>query len=167
MLKGALSRRFFPVGTAGTRRTTESEDAQYLHHSEDSFEERAAIIEEGAGVPRAWAEAFARLDLRSRPPACPEERWRQIVDDGGRFLDRFGNRAARLGWLAIDVFGAPPSDFGADPRPSGLVLLIRGGSVETIEHDRATIRTASGGTLVYLRRPRSGEPSRWQCERRD
>ena len=129
---------------------------------DEAFEERAAIVEEGAGVSRAWAEAFAVLDLCSRPPACSDARWRQIIDDAGLFLDRFGNEAAQLGWEAIDVFGIPPNDLGTDPRPTGLVPLIRGGSVEAIRRDRATVRMPSGGLLVYLRRPQPGRPSDWE-----
>jgi len=34
----------------------------------EAHEERAAIIEHDGGVPRAWAEALARLDP-TRPPA--------------------------------------------------------------------------------------------------
>jgi hypothetical protein len=33
----------------------------------DDLEERAALVEYGAGVPREWAEGFARLDLAAPP----------------------------------------------------------------------------------------------------
>jgi hypothetical protein len=32
-----------------------------------------------------------------------------LIDDGGKFLDRWGVEAARLGWSALDVFGAHPT----------------------------------------------------------
>ena len=74
----------------------------------DRFEERAALIEYGAGVPREWAEGFARLDLASPPAGFDAKRWRTLIDDGGKFLDRWGGEAARLGWSALDLLGAHP-----------------------------------------------------------
>ena len=37
----------------------------------DDFEERAAIIEYEAGVPRPWAEGFAHMLIMPRPEAVP------------------------------------------------------------------------------------------------
>ena len=60
-----------------------------------SLEERAAIVEYGAAVPRSWAEGFARLDP-ARPPAdVPLRRWQQFIDDVGRFLDTGSPRRPR------------------------------------------------------------------------
>ena len=48
--------------------------------------ERSTIFDNGAGVPRGWAEACARLDP-DRPPAdVPLRRWLQFIDDIGRFF---------------------------------------------------------------------------------
>jgi hypothetical protein len=126
----------------------------------DLFDERAAIVEDGAGVPRAWAEAFARLDLLARRQGESGNRWRQLMNDAGRFLDQWGVEAAKLGWSAIDVFGnhANRSPDG----PTGLVPLIMGGTVVSIGHDRATIRMCDGGSVVYLRRPLAGLSWNWE-----
>lgn len=122
------------------------------------FNERAAIIAEGAKVPAAWAEAFATLDC-SRPvhPYTAHE-WQRLIDDGARFLDRWGAEAAKLGWRTVDVFGVVRS-LGHDMRPrdevgqrAGLVPLIAGGVVTHITEDRATIVMPSGSSLTYLRR---------------
>jgi hypothetical protein len=94
--------------------------------------------------------------------ATPPARRRSIViDDAGRFLDRFGNEAARLGWSAVDVFGTKDPS-GIASMPAGLVPLISGGMVESIGADRATIRMSDGGIVVYLRRPRPGLSSDWE-----
>src|SRR5665213_669926 len=110
----------------------------------DRFEERAALIEYGAGVPREWAEGFARLDLASPPAGFDAKRWRTLIDDGGKFLDRWGGEAARLGWSALDLLGAHPVapafryDAAADE------IYQAGGDVVDIRTDRAVIRTPAG-----------------------
>ena len=55
--------------------------------------ERAALIEFGAGVPRTWAECFASLDCMPMA-GFSEDQWRQIIDDGGLFLDAWGVKAS-------------------------------------------------------------------------
>jgi hypothetical protein len=126
------------------------------------FEERAALIEYGAGVPREWAEGFARLDMAQPPKGFDERRWRMLIDDGGKFLDRWGGEAARLGWSVFDVFGAHPIAPGARCDAAGLVTLIDGGEVIAIKADRATIRSCrSSSELTYLRTPRAGVVALW------
>ncbi|MER2519501.1 MAG: hypothetical protein ABTQ34_02300 [Bdellovibrionales bacterium] len=74
----------------------------------EAFDERAAIIQAN-GVPKLWAEGFATHCTMQCPESYWPERWQQIVDDGGRFLDRWGRQATKLGWQALDVFGVNPS----------------------------------------------------------
>ena len=50
--------------------------------------ERAAIIEEGAGVPRAWAEAYAELEATRARHAVDPAAWLAVMNAVGRFLDR-------------------------------------------------------------------------------
>jgi hypothetical protein len=47
------------------------------------FDERAGIIEFDGGLPRAWAEALARLDPTKPPGDVPARRWVQFIDDCG------------------------------------------------------------------------------------
>ena len=131
-------------------------------NTEADFEERAAIIEDGSGVPREWAEGFARLDLSNRPRGFTVERWRQLIDDGGRFLDRLGSKALSLGWKAEDVFGVHPTAPSARYDLMGLVPLISGGVVVSVSDDRAAIRHSSGSEVVYLRRPIAGAIALWE-----
>lgn len=70
-------------GTTGTTGTTENE----LICAIENFEERAALVEYGANVPRDWAEGFARLALASPPDGISVETWWAIIDDAGRLLD--------------------------------------------------------------------------------
>jgi len=129
---------------------------------DDTFEERAALVEYGAGVPREWAEGFARLDLASPPKGFDKRRWRTLIDDGGKFLDRWGAEAARLGWSALDVFGAHPIAPAVRYDAAGLVLLIGGSDVLAVTERSATIRRPSSeNTLTYLRTPRQGAVALW------
>jgi hypothetical protein len=129
--------------------------------SDASFEERAALIEYGANVPRHWAEGFAGLDLSAPPRGFSYARWRTIVNDGGRFLDRWADEAARLGWQATDVFGVHPIAPSARFDAMGLVPIIGGGEVISINERSATIRSPGGQLLFYMRRPSSGAVCLW------
>jgi hypothetical protein len=74
----------------------------------DDLDERAAIIEFGANVPRRWAEGFAALCAMSPPTGFSAERWRRIVDAAGSFIDKWAARAIECGWTDLDVFGCNP-----------------------------------------------------------
>ena len=147
-------------GTTHTIGTTENDYVRAS--SNDLFEERAAIAEDGAGAPRNWAESFARLDIAERPPDFTGKAWRQLIEDGGRFLDRWASEAARRGWSALDVFGVHPVAPSATYDAIGLVPLIRGGDVVAIGSDHATVRTQEGTLLTYLRRPQPGAIAVWK-----
>ena len=157
--------QFSASGTTGTTRTTEIrstlQNADSGSQPDAEFEERAALIEDGAHVPRAWAEAFARLDLMPRPATLSEQRWREIIDDGGRFLDRWGRRAAKLGWSEQDVFGTAALIPAPTSETIGLVPMIMGGTVEVVERERAIIKLSCGSRIVRLRRPQNEAGARW------
>jgi hypothetical protein len=69
-------------------------------------EERAALIEHEGGIPREWAEGFARLDPNRQPGDVSLRRWRTFVDDIGVFLDGgWAATAAALGWKPEELFG--------------------------------------------------------------
>jgi hypothetical protein len=126
------------------------------------FEERAAIIEHDGGVPREWAEGFARLDVMKPAAGFSQGRWRQLIDDGGHFIDRWAATAAAMGWSAIDVFGLHPDAPAARYDGMGLVPLISGGEVVAIEVGHATIRAPGGSCLTYyLRRQTSTGIAVW------
>lgn len=70
--------------------------------------ERAALIEEGARVPQAWAAWFARLDPDRAPPGVSPAAWLAVIDGVGRTLDCWGIEAAALGWAPGELFGLSP-----------------------------------------------------------
>ena len=97
---------------------------------------------------------FARLDCTKPPQGYPLPRWNQIINDGGLFLDQWAHQAAAFGWTALDVFGVNPAAPLVRYDGMGLVPLIQGCRVISIAADSAQIKTSSGNTQTYSRRPR-------------
>jgi hypothetical protein len=118
------------------------------------YEERAAIVEYGAGVPRSWAEGFACLDP-ARPPAdVPLRRWQQFVDDLGQFLDAgWGEKVAGLGWGPLDLFGCDRERPFARIDHAGLLWLLNGDRLVELDRRGAVIETRTGARQTFRRRP--------------
>jgi hypothetical protein len=106
-----------------------------------------------------YRKTFAFLQLR--PPALvPVERWRQCVEDGKRFLAKWGEQAEALGWDSRDLFGlhTPP----AKPHPSyqrlsrydatGLIWLLERRKVVALTADTASIRNPRTGNVTVFRK---------------
>ena len=53
-----------------------------------------------------------------------QRRWRQVLEDVGRFLDEWGNRAHELGWNAADLFGVHPQALDARVDLRGVAWLL-------------------------------------------
>jgi len=112
-------------------------------------------------LPRAqrYRKTFAALQLK--PPALIDvTRWQECVQDGSKFLARWGEQAEALGWTSADLFGlhTPPER----PHPSysrlsrydhiGLCWLLEGRAVVALTADTAAIENpATGGITVYRR----------------
>jgi len=68
---------------------------------EVEIEERKAMAM--GGVPEAYLDAWADLQVR-KPMQVSDERWRQAINDAGRFLDAWGALAAGFQWAPADLF---------------------------------------------------------------
>lgn len=136
--------------------------------AETDFEERAALVEHEAGVPRAWAEGLALLHP-DRPPAhVSPRRWLTFCNDAGAFIDRWAPQAAALGWSTVEVFGVhrtrPVERFDG----AGLVWLLNGATIEALTADVVTVRTPHGTRQTIRRRPDNAANERviaWEIER--
>jgi hypothetical protein len=99
---------------------------------------------------------------------CPDhiehDRWRQAVEDGGRFLADWGEQARALGWTGRDLFGLhkPPEK----PHPSyrrlsrydetGLIWLLEGRDVVALTEGTAAIRWPGGSITTYRKNKKPG-----------
>src|SRR5262249_42168354 len=101
---------------------------------------------------------YAALAARS-PEYVPADRWQQAVQDGRRFLAKWGGQAAALGWTPRELFGLskPPKR----PHPSycrlsrydevGLIWLLQGRPVVALTDVTAAIENRTGAIAVYRR----------------
>jgi hypothetical protein len=104
------------------------------------------------------ASVLAALASRC-PEHVPVDRWQAAVDDGRRFLARWGEQAEALGWTARDLFGLhlPP----ATPHPSysrlsrydetGLIWFLQGRPVVALTEATAAIQSSTGALTIYRR----------------
>ncbi len=117
------------------------------------YEERAAILEYDAGLPREWAEHFARLIVGDPPGDFSPTRWWAALDGALIFADRWGREAHRLGWDASEVFGLHSTAPAARVDCRGLAWLLGDGSqVVAMDRSGAEIRKPGGGRQRYYRR---------------
>ena len=131
------------------------------------YEERAAMVEYGAGVPRAWAEGYARLCTLPRHPDYTEQRWQGLIDDAGLFLDQWAAKVDGLGWKTQEVFGVHHAKPSTRIDLQGLVPCIRGRKVIAVSADSATIETITGARQRIFRRADTNSPGRvavWEVE---
>lgn len=111
-------------------------------------------------LPQAqrYRKTFAFLQTKC-PSLIPVTRWKACVEDGKRFLAKWGNQAESLGWTTADLFGlhTPP----ANPHPSysrlsrydctGLCWLLQGRRVTALTEATAAIENPTGNITVYRR----------------
>jgi hypothetical protein len=115
---------------------------------------------------------FGRLNrlcrsLQELEHRCPDyvdaADWQRAIEDGRRFITRWGERAEALDWTPDDLFGLhTPSE---KPAPSyrrlsrydqmGLLWLLRGRPVVALTATEASCRCSSGAILTYRREGRA------------
>jgi hypothetical protein len=137
--------------------------AELIEFLRDDLDERAALIEEGAGVPRSWAEGYTALCTMPPPAGFSLGRWQRVVDATGVFLDRWAPTAIACGWSDLDVFGCDSDRPAARFDCMGLVLLLDRREVVAVDEDGADLVTDTGATQRFHRRPLPfGTVSLWQ-----
>jgi hypothetical protein len=125
-------------------------------------EERAAIVEEGAKVPRKWVEGFAELEARPIPRGVDRATWLAMMDAAGRFLDQWGSAAAALGWTAGELFGPDPTAPLNRRDRRGAAFFLANAEVIAITAEAITLRV--GGSVQSLRRRDGFALPAWEDE---
>ena len=149
---------------------TPEKDPKSEPFDDTDFDERAAMVEYGAGVPRAWADGFARLCTLPRHPDYTETRWQGLIDDAGLFLDQWAAKVDGLGWKTQEVFGVHHAKPSTRIDLQGLVPCIRGRKVIAVSADSATIETITGARQRIFRRTDTRSPGRvavWEIDPKD
>jgi hypothetical protein len=89
--------------------------------------------------------------------------WHRAIEDGRRFITRWGEQAEVLGWISADLFGlhTPPEKPVSSYRrlsrydETGLIWLLRGRPVIALTKTAATILAPAGAKLSYQRSTKS------------
>jgi hypothetical protein len=106
-----------------------------------------------------FGRTLSKLERRCPDHIEPVD-WQRAIDDGRRFLARWGEQAEALGWTARDLFGlAPVPD---RPAPNyrrfsryemiGLCWLLRGRPVVALTECSAAIENPTGAINVFRKR---------------
>jgi len=93
------------------------------------------------------------------PDLVPVDRWQLAVQDGRRFLARWGEQAEAFGWTARDLFGLHTSPAKQHPSytrlsrydETGLIWLLQGREVVALTEVTAAIHNPTGAIAVYRR----------------
>jgi len=105
-----------------------------------------------AGV-EGWRRGVERLGSMPLPRGYPECAWTELLADAERFLERWSEQAARLGWRDWELFGCQRRAPFGRIQGMGLVLLLRGKELAALTATEAVIRTATGAHQTYYRKP--------------
>jgi hypothetical protein len=122
-------------GTSGTNGTVGTSGTAFPEGEAidtAAVEERAALAADR--VPAIYLDAWARLNC-DKPLRMSEAEWRLALDEGGRFLDAWGERVAEVGWTSENLFSPA----------SGLLWRLNGATVETLGADH--LRLNDGRTI--------------------
>lgn len=89
-----INARKLPTGAADFIAANRNALVEYLTGEELEVDERAAIIEFSGKVPREWAEQFADILIRRRPPGVSDLDWGWFITRCGQILDEAPEREA-------------------------------------------------------------------------
>jgi hypothetical protein len=131
-------------------------------------------------IPEPFAITIAALEQRC-PDYIDTTDWQKAIEDGRRFIGRWGEQTASLGWTARDLFGLPRIPEKPAPNyrrlsrydETGLIWLLRGRPVVALSDDTAAIEQPTGAITIYRKnnKPPLGpvgdslddiDPSGWQ-----
>jgi hypothetical protein len=138
---------------------------KYLDLARKPFAGTTNTTEHDRSRPEPPLVVFGRIGRTCKvlEQRCPDHvsmgRWQQAVEDGRRFMARWGKQAEALGWDAKDLFGLASAP--AKPHPSyrrlsrydetGLIWLLCGREVVALTEATAAIQNPTAAITVYRR----------------
>lgn len=124
----------------------------------------------GAGVApvasvAAWQDGVSRMRAPVPPIACVT--WALVVEDARAFLRMWGDDAVKAGWTTLEVFGVNANPAARRLDTLGLVVLLQGRTVQSLDSEMALI--GSGANMTVFRRSlvAPGGVALWDLPKRD
>ena len=151
-ISGAMTVGSFP----GTRCEI-SEISEKRSGVEPGVNKHAVLLQVPSGCPEAWVQGVADLLAMQAPIPFTDARWQTLREDAFAFLRDWAAQAHRLGWTALNLFGAHRSAPLARFDLMGLVPALSGASVVALADDSAALRTPSGARQTFYRRGAAGQ----------
>jgi hypothetical protein len=97
------------------------------------------------------------------PRNYPPRAWEQMIVDAERFLDRWAEQAAALGWPGWELFGCHRRAPWYRIDGMGLLLLLNGASLAALTATEAVIRRTSGAHQTRRRKQRDSLTAAERC----
>lgn len=117
----------------------------------DEIEERAAIIEYDAAVPRPWALAYALLLTAKRPEWLSADQWQSHLNAAGSLLGSWAAQMDRLGIHPVEVLGIDGQCPERPWEPSCLLPALVGVTVGAVSRECISIVFQDGGSRCLER----------------
>jgi hypothetical protein len=138
---------------------------KYLDLARKTFAGTTNTTEHDRSPPEAPLVVFGRIGRTCKvlEQRCPDHvsmgRWQQAVEDGRRFMARWGKQAEALGWTSRDLFGLhkPPANTHASYSrlsrydETGLTWLLCGREAVALTEATAAIQNPTGAITTYRR----------------
>jgi hypothetical protein len=117
----------------------------------EPWQARAASLKQ-AGLPREWAEPFAKLLCGPPPGDFDSLYWARVVEGANVFADEWAVAAYRAGWRAEEVFGLDEIKPAARHDRKGLAWFLSDGAhVVALDTKGADILTGQGSRQRFYR----------------
>jgi len=115
-----------------------------------------------SGLPRAIHAGLETLRTMPAPRRIDGDAWREVVADALQLASSgWIVPAMRLGWTALDLFGAV-TDRTGDPESDGLAVKLNGRRLVAISDQQATVADAHNGRSYLYRRSTEGARLLWE-----
>ncbi len=119
------------------------------------FEERAAIVEYDFDIPRIWAEAIAKMYIRTKPKSINQKKWNVIIKCLDMLCDNsnlYIKSIIDFDWRISDIFGCHKAAPEVRHDFMGLLILLNeGDKIIQINRNTIKIQTTRGTIQSYYR----------------